>query len=63
MTILSISGRQYQFYELAAMTAGTRTRIKRGDPGFKKSNPANAMISEARKHYDKGRVPRSLSNA
>ncbi|WP_199773848.1 DUF1549 domain-containing protein [Stieleria maiorica] len=48
---------QYQFYELAALTAGTRTRIKRGDPGYEKTNPANAMISEARKHYDKGRVP------
>lgn len=48
---------QYQFYELAAFTTGTRTRIKRGDPGFAKSNPANAMINEARKHYDKGRVP------
>lgn len=48
---------QYEFYELAAFTAGTRTRIKRGDPGFKKTNPANKLISEARKHYDKGRVP------
>ena len=48
---------QYQFYELAAMTAGTRTRLKRGDPGFTKSNPVNAMISEARKHYPNGRVP------
>ena len=26
---------QYQFYELAAFTAGTRTRIQRGSPGFK----------------------------
>ncbi|QDT59648.1 hypothetical protein SV7mr_21570 [Stieleria bergensis] len=48
---------QYQFYELAAFTAGTRTRIKRGDPGFEKTNPANAMINEARKHYPQGRVP------
>lgn len=48
---------QYQFYELAAMTAGTRTRLKRGDPGFTKSNPVNAMINEARKHYPNGRVP------
>lgn len=48
---------QYQFYELAAFTAGTRTRIRRGDPGFKKTNPANAMINQARKVYDKGRVP------
>ncbi len=48
---------QYQFYELAAFTNGTRTRIVKGDPGFEKTNPANAMIAEARKHYDKGRVP------
>ena len=48
---------QYQFYELAAFTAGTRTRIKKGDPGFEKTNPANKLINEARKHYDKGRVP------
>lgn len=48
---------QYQFYELAALTAGTRTRIQRGDPGYEKSNPANAMINEAKNHYDKGRVP------
>lgn len=48
---------QYQFYQLAAFTTGTRTRIKRGDPGFEKTNPANDMINEARKHYDKGRVP------
>ncbi|MEM6471777.1 MAG: DUF1549 and DUF1553 domain-containing protein [Planctomycetota bacterium] len=51
---------QYEFYELAAFTAGIRTRIKRGDPGFKKTNPANAMINQARKHYDKGRVPGSF---
>ncbi|MCO8120229.1 DUF1549 and DUF1553 domain-containing protein [Stieleria sp. TO1_6] len=48
---------QYQFYELAAYTAGTRTRIKKGDPGFTKGNPANELINEAKKHYDKGRVP------
>ncbi len=48
---------QYQFYELAAFNAGVRTRIKRGDPGFKKSNPANDLINEARKYHDKGRVP------
>jgi len=48
---------QYQFYQLAAFTAGTRTRIQRGDPGYQKTNPANALISEARKHYDRGRVP------
>ncbi|MCA9135419.1 MAG: DUF1553 domain-containing protein [Planctomycetales bacterium] len=48
---------QYQFYQLAALTTGTRTRIKRGDPGFEKSNPANDMINEARNHYPNGRVP------
>ena len=51
---------QYQFYELAAFTAGTRTRIKKGDPGFEKTNPANALISQGRKVYDKGRVPGSF---
>lgn len=48
---------QYQFYELAAFTTGTRTRIQRGSPGFKKQNPANLLINEARKKSDKGRVP------
>ena len=48
---------QYQFYQLAAFTAGTRTRITRGSPGFKKQNPANLLINEARKRHDKGRVP------
>ncbi len=48
---------QYQFYELAAFTAGTRTRIQRGSPGFKKQNPANLLITEARKRYPNGRVP------
>ena len=48
---------QYQFYELAAFTTGTRTRIRKGDPGFVKTNPANDLINEARKQYEKGRVP------
>ena len=48
---------QYQFYELAAFTSGTRTRMKRGDPGYKKSNPANNLIGQARKVYENGRVP------
>ena len=48
---------QYQFYELAAFTKGTRTRIAKGDPGFEKSNPANRLIGEARKQYENGRVP------
>ncbi|MCG8651310.1 MAG: DUF1549 and DUF1553 domain-containing protein [Pirellulales bacterium] len=48
---------QYQFYELAAFTTGTRTRIQRGSPGFKKRNPANLLINEARQQYENGRVP------
>ena len=48
---------QYQFYELAAYTNGTRTRILRGSPGFIKQNPANLLINEARTKHDKGRVP------
>ncbi len=48
---------QYQFYQLAAYTNGTRTRIQKGSPGFDKQNPANLLINEARKKHDKGRVP------
>ena len=48
---------QYQFYQLAAFTAGTRTRIQKGSPGYEKQNPANVLINEAKKHHDKGRVP------
>jgi hypothetical protein len=48
---------QYQFYELAAFTAGTRTRIQRGSPGYQKQNPANKLINEARTKNEKGRVP------
>ncbi len=48
---------QYQFYELAAFTAGTRTRIQRGSPGYKKQNPANELINIAKTKNDKGRVP------
>ncbi len=48
---------QKDFYRLAAFTAGTRTRIRKGDRGFEKTNPANALINEARKRHDKGRVP------
>ncbi len=51
---------QYQFYELAAFTAGTRTTIQKGDPGFKKKNPVATMIQEAKTKYDKGRVPASF---
>ncbi|MEM8912414.1 MAG: DUF1549 and DUF1553 domain-containing protein [Planctomycetota bacterium] len=48
---------QYQFYELAAFTAGTRTRLQRGDPGFDKKNPSQLMIEQGKKHFPKGRVP------
>ena len=48
---------QYQFYQLAAFTNGTRTRMLKGYPGFEKTNPANALINEARTKFDKGRVP------
>lgn len=48
---------QYQFYQLAAFTAGTSTRMRKGDPGYEKTNPANALINEGKKRFDKGRVP------
>lgn len=48
---------QYQFYQLAAFTNGTRTRMLKGYPGFEKTNPANDLINEARTKFDKGRVP------
>ncbi|NND97397.1 MAG: DUF1553 domain-containing protein [Pirellulaceae bacterium] len=51
---------QYQFYELAAFTNGTRTRIAKGDPGFTKSNPANDLINEGRKLYENGRIPGNI---
>ncbi len=49
---------QKQFYELAALTAGTRTRAelprnKKGRP----INPANELINEGKRTFDKGRVP------
>ncbi len=47
---------QRQFYELAAFTSGTRTRMGSGDPGYKKGNPANEMITEARKKAPDGKV-------
>ncbi len=47
---------QYQFYQLAAFTVGTRTKIRRGDPGFETTNPANDLITKAKSHFDKGRV-------
>lgn len=51
---------QHEFYQLAAYTHGTRTRIVRGMPGFEKGNPANALINEAKTKFDKGRVPGSF---
>ncbi|TWU60085.1 hypothetical protein Poly51_03590 [Rubripirellula tenax] len=48
---------QYQFYQLAAFTAGTRTRLRKGDPGFEKTNPAATLIKEARGKFENGRVP------
>ena len=48
---------QHQFYELAAYTAGTRTRENPKPNGKKSGNAANYLIGEARKRYDKGRVP------
>jgi hypothetical protein len=47
---------QRQFYELAAFTSGTRTRMGSGDPGYKKGNPANELITEARKKAPDGKV-------
>lgn len=51
---------QYQFYELAAFTAGTRTTIRKGDPGFENKNPVASMIDQGRRKFDKGRVPGSF---
>ncbi|MEL7336161.1 MAG: DUF1549 and DUF1553 domain-containing protein, partial [Planctomycetota bacterium] len=51
---------QLQFYQLAAFTSGTRTRNNPRPKGMKKGNAANTLISEARKRYDKGRVPGSF---
>jgi hypothetical protein len=50
---------QYQFYELAAFTAGVRTKIMPGDPGFekKKGNPSNLLINQAKSTYPNGKVP------
>lgn len=50
---------QYQFYQLAAFTAGTRTRLKPpADPAKAtgKGNPANRLITEARAVAPGGRV-------
>jgi len=50
---------QYQFYQLAAFTAGTRTRLKPpADPAKAKAkgNPANRLIEEARAAAPGGNV-------
>lgn len=50
---------QHQFYQLAAFTAGTRTRLKPpSDPSKSKAkgNPANRLIEEARAIAPGGRV-------
>jgi len=48
---------QYQFYQLAAYTAGTRTRLKPpADKSKAKGNPANRLINEAREVAPGGRV-------
>ena len=47
---------QRQFYELAAFTTGTRTRLNGTDPEFKKGNPVNQLIKEAREKTADGKV-------
>ena len=47
---------QHQFYQLAAYTAGTRTRIDGRDPEFKKGNVASQLINEARESDPKRNV-------
>ncbi len=48
---------QYQFYQLAAYTAGTRTRLKPpADKSKATGNPANRLINEARDVAPGGRV-------
>ncbi len=47
---------QRQFYELAAFTTGTRTRLNGTDPEFKKGNPVNQLIKEAREKTAEGKV-------
>jgi len=50
---------QYQFYQLAAFTAGTRTRLKPPTnlaKGASKANPANRLINDARASAPGGNV-------
>lgn len=51
---------QYQFYELAAFTNGTRTRIARDSPQYKKGNMANDLIKKARAEVPNGRISGQL---
>ncbi len=51
---------QHEFYALAALTYGVKTRIDNRDPEYKNGNRANMLISEARKKYPDGRVPGEL---
>ncbi|MFG0262033.1 MAG: DUF1549 and DUF1553 domain-containing protein [Novipirellula sp. JB048] len=58
---------QRQFYQLAAMTAGTRTRIGSDMPGYREDRQGrNAIIEEAKRRDPRGRLPthyRRLMNA
>ncbi len=55
---------QHQFYELAAFTAGTRTRSSGGDmmaaKGKPRGNKSQSLIKEAQAKYPNGRVPGPL---
>lgn len=51
---------QKQFYELAAFTSGTRTRLGGGDPEFKGGNPINQLIKDAQAKTPDGKVSGSL---
>ncbi len=49
---------QHQFYQLAAMTAGTRTRIGGDMPGYQEDRKGRAAITEEAKKRDQyGRLP------
>ncbi len=49
---------QHQFYELAAYTAGTRTRMPGGSLGKKQSgNRSQELIKQAQAKYPNGKVP------
>lgn len=48
---------QKEFYQLAAFTAGTHTRMTRRDPEYKNGNRSAALIREGRERYPGGRLP------